>query len=86
MVFFQLELGITAYGGVMVEIDSSWTEVEVKAIREQLSRILQSALFVQSNRQSRFLKYIVEATLAGRVDRLNQFLIGLEVFDRDESC
>ncbi len=69
----------------MAEIDSNWTQVEIKVIREQLNRILQSALFVQSDRQSRFLKYIVEATLAGDAERLKQFLIGLEVFDRDES-
>ena len=85
MVFFPLELGITYFGGLMVEIDISWTQVEVKAIREQLSRVLHSAMFAQSGRQCRFLKYVVEATLAGRADRLNQFLIGLEVFDRDES-
>ncbi|MFQ5659279.1 MAG: tetratricopeptide repeat protein [Gammaproteobacteria bacterium] len=56
-----------------------------KAVREQLSRILSSAMFAQSDRQSRFLKYIVEETLAGRGNRLNGYLVGIEVFDRDES-
>lgn len=56
-----------------------------QAIRHQLSRILASEQFVHGPRQIRFLTYIVEATLAGRADRLNQFAVGIEVFDRDES-
>jgi hypothetical protein len=34
-------------------------------IRQQLHRILQSSLFVQSERLSRFLRFIVEHALAG---------------------
>ena len=69
----------------MVDTAANWSPAEVTAIREQLNRIVQSELFAQANRQSSFLNYIVEATLAGSAERLNQYLIGLEVFDRDES-
>ena len=47
--------------------------------------MLNSDLFVQSERQSRFLKYIVEKTLAGEGSRLKQYSIGIDVFDRDDS-
>lgn len=69
----------------MVETVASWTEAETVTIREQLDRMLQRDLFAQASRQSRFLKYIVEATLSGQAERLNQFVIGVDVFDRDES-
>lgn len=69
----------------MVETVAGWTEAEAIAIREQLSRMLQCDLFAQANRQCRFLNFIVEATLSGQAERLNQFMIGVDVFDRDES-
>ena len=42
-----------------------WTEAETVRIRSQLGRILESELFRQGERQSRFLRYIVEAELDG---------------------
>jgi adenylate cyclase len=38
---------------------------------------------VQSDRQQRFLKFIVTEALAGRTDRLKGYTIAIEVFDRD---
>jgi adenylate cyclase len=38
---------------------------------------------VQSERQQRFLKFIVSETLAGHTDRLKGYTIAIEVFDRD---
>ena len=69
----------------MNQARTSWSEDEARAVREQLLRIVESELFVQGPRQSRFLTYIVDATLEGKADRLNQFAVGIEVFDRDES-
>ena len=69
----------------MAETSDEWSNEEVSVIREQLSRILHSSLFTQADRLSRFLEYIVEASLSGRSDKLNQYLIGLEVFDRNET-
>jgi len=52
------------------------------AIREQLSRILESPMFIQSDRLGRFLRFTVEATLAGDAEMLKEYLIGTEVYDR----
>jgi hypothetical protein len=53
-----------------------------EAIREELSRILESAIFIQSDRLGRFLRYTVETTLAGDAETLKEYLIGTEVYDR----
>lgn len=58
-------------------------EAERAQIDACLARILASPPFAQSERQRRFLKYIVTETLAGRPDRLKGYTIGVEVFDRD---
>ena len=53
-------------------------------IRAQLDRILGSDTFVNSDRLSRFLRYVVERTVAGDGDRLKEYVIGTEVFERGE--
>ena len=55
------------------------------AIRAQLGTILGSADFAQSGRINAFLSFVVEETLAGRSDRLKEYTIATQVFDRDES-
>jgi hypothetical protein len=52
------------------------------SIREELSRILESSLFAQSERLGRFLRFTVDTTLAGEADTLKEYLIGTEVYDR----
>jgi TolB-like protein len=52
-------------------------------VRRQLDRLLASPGFANAGRMSRFLKFIVERTLAGERDRLKEYVIGVEVFDRD---
>jgi TolB-like protein len=52
-------------------------------VRRQLDRLLASAVFVNAGRMSRFLKFVVEQTLAGHGERLKEYVIGVEVFDRD---
>ncbi len=69
----------------MADQNSSWSEQEKGAIREQLSTVLESALFAHAERLGRFLRFVVEETLAGRAGRLNQFAIAIDVFDRDET-
>ena len=49
----------------------------------QLDRLLASAVFANAGRMSRFLKFVVERTLAGEGERLKEYVIGVEVFDRD---
>jgi len=59
------------------------TDARIAKARTCLDRILASPCFVQSERQRRFLKFIVTETLAGRTDRLKGYTIAIEVFDRD---
>src|SRR6202050_5964590 len=61
------------------------TNAEIAKARTCLDRILASPCFVHSERQQRFLKFIVTETLAGHTDRLKGYTIALEVFDRDVS-
>ena len=63
----------------------NWSEQEAGEIRNQLSTVLDSVLFAHAERLGRFLKFVVDETLDGRADRLNQYPIAIEVFDRDET-
>src|ERR1700722_14002730 len=56
-----------------------------KSIREELSRILQSSIFAQSDRLGRFLRFTIESALAGKADELKEYVIGTEVYDRKHS-
>jgi adenylate cyclase len=53
-------------------------------IRAQLDRVLSSGAFSNSIRLQRFLRYVVERSLAGEGDGLKEYSIGTSVFDRDE--
>jgi adenylate cyclase len=57
----------------------------VGEIREELDRILASADFDASERNRRFLRHVVEETLAGRADRIKGYSVATAVFDRDAS-
>jgi TolB-like protein len=52
------------------------------AVLAQLDRILASPGFVNADRLSRFLRFVVERTLAGEGDQLKEYVLGTEVFDR----
>ena len=54
-------------------------------VRHQLDRLLASTGFANAGRMSRFLRFVVEKTLAGEGERLKEYVIGIEVFDRDAS-
>src|SRR5690349_17194561 len=54
-------------------------------VSEQLNRILASKAFRQADRLKRFLSFIVEETIAGRGERLKEFVVGVEVFGKPES-
>ena len=68
-----------------MQTEQSLTTLEIEQVKNSLAKILQHEAFAQSNRQSRFLSYIVETTLEGKGGTLKQFSIGLDVFDRDEN-
>lgn len=69
----------------MVITNVSWTEVEIAEAYTCLDKILASPMFVQAERQRRFLHYVVTETLAGRAEKLKGYTIGVEVFDREQS-
>jgi adenylate cyclase len=62
---------------------TKWNLEEITLVRECLALMLKSDLFILSERQSRFLQYIVEKTLEGEGKKLKQYSIGIDVFDRD---
>jgi hypothetical protein len=60
-----------------------WTEQEVEAIRRYVDDLLQGDAFSGSPRSQRFLRYIIEKTLSGKVESLKERTIGVELFRRE---
>jgi hypothetical protein len=54
------------------------------SINEQLERILNTPPLVSSPSLSRFLRYVVEETAAGRGGAIKEYTLGLNVFDRGD--
>jgi adenylate cyclase len=54
-------------------------------IQDALQRVLASRDFVNSERKRRFLKFVVQETLAGHADRIKAYAIALDVFGRGPS-
>src|SRR4029077_6810368 len=50
--------------------------------REELRRVLESKTFASSPKKTKFLEFVAEQTLLGNGDKLNEYLIGLEVYKR----
>jgi TolB-like protein len=85
----QRDRGLRILRGPAVEpvstvhpVSAGSVEASEAAIRQQLDRMLRSRIFIQSERLSRFLRFIVEQTLAGNGHLLKEYLIGSEVYDR----
>lgn len=64
-----------------------WETTRVPAapeeIRNELARVLASPGFANAARMRRFLTFVVEQALAGNGERLKEYVLGVEVFDRD---
>lgn len=58
------------------------TQTDPPALRQELACLLAAPSFDASDRNRRFLTYIVEETLAGRADRIKAYCIATEVFGR----
>ncbi len=65
--------------GLAPAIQDNLTESEV---REQLDRILQSETFSRSRRCQEFLSFISQLTISGEDAKINEHMIGIEVFGR----
>ncbi|UWU16515.1 adenylate cyclase [Rhizobium sullae] len=55
------------------------------ACREQLSRIQQSTDFRATEREHRFLDYVVDESLSGRGERIKAYSVAVEVFGRNST-
>jgi serine/threonine-protein kinase len=56
-----------------------------EAVCVELDKVLRSSVLIHAGRLSRFLTFVVEETLKGQATQLKEYLIGLEVFGKDES-
>jgi TolB-like protein/Tfp pilus assembly protein PilF len=72
----------TRFDSVAVVEDAA---ISAEAVRSELERILGSRTFRSAQSQSRFLRYAVEETIAGRGHTVKEYVIGAEVFGRGES-
>ena len=68
--------------GVVAEVISP-EACSADEARVELRRVLGSAHFEASERNRRFLEYVVEETLAGRAERIKAYSIATIVFGRD---
>jgi len=50
--------------------------------REELRRVLESKYFANSPKKTRFLEFVSEQFFLGNGEKLNEYLIGVEVYDR----
>jgi TolB-like protein len=60
------------------------SDVFPELVRAELEKVLSSAMFANATRLSRFLRFVVEQTLAGSAAQIKEYPIGVEVFDRGE--
>src|SRR5215471_981538 len=56
-----------------------------KPVEDQLQRIVGSATFQPVDRLKRFLTFIVNETLEGRRKELKEYVIGVQVFGKEDS-
>lgn len=61
---------------------TSEDELSLYEKREELRRIVQSKYFANSPKKIRFLTFVSEQSFQGNSDKLNEFLIGAEVYAR----
>jgi TolB-like protein/tetratricopeptide (TPR) repeat protein len=57
-------------------------DVSEHEVRSELARLLQSPVFLQSDRLGRFLRFAIENALSGKTELLKEYVIGTEVYDR----
>ena len=65
--------------------DGSSSPDDAARIRSYLDTLLASPEFATSGRKSRLLRYLVEQALAGKASQINEYGIGLDVFERPSS-
>ena len=58
------------------------THIPLFEKREELRRVLDSRYFSNSPKKTRFLEFVSEQTSIGNADKLNEYLLGVEVYER----
>ncbi|MFN0112759.1 MAG: hypothetical protein ACKVZH_28200 [Blastocatellia bacterium] len=76
---------MTIQANQKVEPVSSPPNVSPDEIRLAIDRVLTSKHFVHAPMKQKFLRLICDFHLSGRGSELNEYLIGREIFDRDNS-
>jgi TolB-like protein len=71
-----------AAGRALVLDERETVAASESAIRQQLVRILESPVFVRSDRLSRFLRFVVEHAIGDSQNHIKEYVIGCEVYDR----
>jgi hypothetical protein len=66
-----------------LNLPNLFDEIESRAIREQLERLLLHHTFRNSKRYPALLRFVVEHTLQGNVEQLKERTLGIEVFGRE---
>ena len=60
-------------------------DLPAESIRTQLDKILSSEPFRESERLRQFLRFTVDLTLKGEGSQIKEYLIGVDVFGKEES-
>ncbi|MGA2135351.1 MAG: tetratricopeptide repeat protein [Bryobacteraceae bacterium] len=74
-----------ATGGGPTHVSAALDSTRQEEIRGQLARLLATAAFASALRRGQLLRYLVERTLAGEGDGINEYGIGLDVFEKPAS-
>lgn len=61
------------------------SEVDAEDVRQALERILSSKYFVNAHKKKKFLQKICDFYLEGRAHELNEYILGYDVFGRDNT-
>jgi TolB-like protein len=59
-------------------------EIEPQEVRDHLERVVASKEFAESERLRRFLRFTVESKLTQQHERVKEYVLGREVFDRQD--
>jgi len=60
-------------------------DVGSESVRAELERLLANEKFAHSQSLSRFLRFTVEQAIQGHCDRLKEYVLGVEVFERGDA-
>ena len=65
--------------------ESPASTISSNEVHAELERILGHSVFANAEKMKRFLRFVVQETLAGRGDQLNEALVGMELYSGGEA-